>query len=312
MTRRHSAIALAAAAIEAYEDEEEVARQRLLATAHGGRPQVQHETGRPLDLKLRGVAYRVSVARIGHQRFRVGISGGGEVHPADVDIERFDSYSGQITVNGQRYRLVTSTHGPIHLVEVDGVTHRVSRDEGGCRPLPRARAGGRDAGLRRRRGRRGRADPRAGEHEDGDGAALAVPGPGAGAAGLGRQPGGDGRGAAAPGAAGRRGRGGGGHRPGRDRRDRAACRARRRVGRQPRRAGSAGPAQPAARLRRRPARPAPHARRLPRRTSRAGRGGPSADRRGRAAPDVRGPVRADPQPAGRRGHQRRAPGAQPP
>src|SRR5882757_1637844 len=131
VSRRHSAIALAAAAIEAYEDEEEVARQRLLATAHGGRPQVQHETGRPLDLKLRGVAYRVSVARIGHKRFRVGISGGGEVHPADADIERFDSYSGQITVNGQRYRLVTSTHGPIHLVEVDGVTHRVSLDEGG-------------------------------------------------------------------------------------------------------------------------------------------------------------------------------------
>jgi acetyl/propionyl-CoA carboxylase alpha subunit/acetyl-CoA carboxylase carboxyltransferase component len=131
VARRHSAIALAAAAIEAYEDEEEVARQRLLATAHGGRPQVQHETGRPLDLKLRGVSYRVSVARIGHRRFRVGISGGGDVHPADVDIERFDSYSAQITVNGQRHRLVTSTHGPTHLVEVDGVTHRVSLDEGG-------------------------------------------------------------------------------------------------------------------------------------------------------------------------------------
>ena len=131
VTSRHSAIALAAAAIEAYEDEEEVARQRLLATAHGGRPQVQHETGRPLDLKLRGVGYRVSVARIGPKRFRVGISGGGDVHPADVEIERFDSHSGRITVNGHRYRLVTGTHGPIHLVEVDGVTHRVSRDEGG-------------------------------------------------------------------------------------------------------------------------------------------------------------------------------------
>jgi acetyl/propionyl-CoA carboxylase alpha subunit/acetyl-CoA carboxylase carboxyltransferase component len=128
---RHSAIALAAAAIEAYEDEEEVARQRLLATAHGGRPQVRHEIGRPLNLKLRGAGYRVSVARTGHKRFHIGISDGGEVHPADAEIERFDSHSGQITVNGQRYRLVTGTHGPIHLVEVDGVTHRVSRDEGG-------------------------------------------------------------------------------------------------------------------------------------------------------------------------------------
>ncbi|HEY1178978.1 MAG TPA: biotin carboxylase N-terminal domain-containing protein, partial [Phytomonospora sp.] len=131
VSHRHSAVALAAAAIEAYLDEEEVSIQRLLSTAHGGRPQVQHDTGRPLDLKLRGVGYRVSVARVGHNRFRVGVSGGGEVHPADVEIERFDEHSGQITVNGRRFRLVSDTHGPIHLVEVDGVTHRISRDEGG-------------------------------------------------------------------------------------------------------------------------------------------------------------------------------------
>ncbi|QVQ52811.1 ATP-grasp domain-containing protein [Spiractinospora alimapuensis] len=131
VSHRHSAVALAAAAIEAYQDEEEVSRRRLLSTAHGGRPQVQHDAGRPLDLKLRGVGYRVSVARVGSQRFRVGVSGGGEVHPADVEVERYDAHSGQITVNGHRFRVVSATHGPIHLVEVDGVTHRVSRDEGG-------------------------------------------------------------------------------------------------------------------------------------------------------------------------------------
>jgi acetyl/propionyl-CoA carboxylase alpha subunit/acetyl-CoA carboxylase carboxyltransferase component len=128
---RHSAVALAAAAIEAYQDEEEISRTQLLSTAHGGRPQVQHDPGRPLDLKLRGVGYRVSVARLSDQRFRVGVSGGGDVHPADVEIERFDAHSGQIVVNGHRFRVVSATHGPIHLVEVDGVTHRVSRDEGG-------------------------------------------------------------------------------------------------------------------------------------------------------------------------------------
>ncbi|TMR20761.1 ATP-grasp domain-containing protein [Nonomuraea turkmeniaca] len=131
VNHRHSAIALAAAAIEAYQDEEEISIQRLLSTAHGGRPQVQHDSGRPLDLKLRGVGYRVSVARVGHRRFRVGISAGGDVHSADVEVERFDAHSGQIVVNGRRFRLVSATHGPIHLVEVDGVTHRISRDEGG-------------------------------------------------------------------------------------------------------------------------------------------------------------------------------------
>ncbi|HEX4723692.1 MAG TPA: carboxyl transferase domain-containing protein [Pseudonocardiaceae bacterium] len=133
VSHRHSAVALATAAIEAYEEEERVERQRLLSTAFGGRPQVQHESGRPLDLKLRGAGYRVRVARVGAHRFRVGIDTGTgtDVHTADVELDRFDRHTGHITVNGTRFRLVTGTHGPIHLIEVDGVTHRVSRDEGG-------------------------------------------------------------------------------------------------------------------------------------------------------------------------------------
>ncbi|MEH1014377.1 carboxyl transferase domain-containing protein [Micromonospora sp. CPCC 206060] len=131
VSHRHSAVALAAAAIEAYEEEERVERQRLLSTAFGGRPQVQHDSGRPLDLKLRGVGYRVRVARVGAHRFRVGIEVGDDIRTADVELDRFDRHTGQVVVNGTRYRLLTDTHGPIHLVEVDGVTHRVSRDEGG-------------------------------------------------------------------------------------------------------------------------------------------------------------------------------------
>jgi acetyl/propionyl-CoA carboxylase alpha subunit/acetyl-CoA carboxylase carboxyltransferase component len=138
VSHQHSAVALAAAAIEAYEEGERGERQRLLSTAFGGRPQVQHESGRPLELKLRGAGYRVKVARVGAHRFRVGIGTGTgpEAHTADVELDRFDRHTGQITVNGSRFRLVTGTHGPIHLVEVDGVTHRVSRDEGGVVRAP--------------------------------------------------------------------------------------------------------------------------------------------------------------------------------
>ncbi|MBF6368890.1 ATP-grasp domain-containing protein [Nocardia puris] len=131
VSQRHSTVALAAAAIDAYEEDERAERHRLLSTASGGRPQVQHESGRPRDLKLRGVGYRVRVARIGAHRFRVGIEAGGDVRTADVDLERFDEHTGQIVVNGTRYRLTTATHGPIHLVDIDGVAHRISRDEGG-------------------------------------------------------------------------------------------------------------------------------------------------------------------------------------
>ncbi|MEV6932363.1 carboxyl transferase domain-containing protein [Dactylosporangium sp. NPDC051485] len=133
VSTRHSGVALAAAAIEAYEDGAAVERHRLLSTAHGGRPQVQHESGRPIDLKLRGASYRVTVAQTGPRRYRVGI---GEAPTVDAELDRFDEHTGRILVNGRRFRLVTDTHGPTHLVEVDGVTHRVSRDEGGVLRSP--------------------------------------------------------------------------------------------------------------------------------------------------------------------------------
>ena len=136
VSHRHSAVALSAAAIEAYEEEERVERQRLLSTAFGGRPQVQHESGRPLDLKLRGIGYRVRVARLGADRFRVVVAAGEDTRTADVELERFDRHSGRITVNGSRHHLLIGAHGPVHLVEVDGVAHRVSLDEGGVLRSP--------------------------------------------------------------------------------------------------------------------------------------------------------------------------------
>ena len=137
VSHRHSGIALVAAAIEGYEDAEQVERTRLFETAHGGRPQVQHEVGRAIDLKLRGASYRVTVARIGPERFRVGVGNGNDhLKVVDAELERLDEYRGRLVVGGQRFRLVTATHGPVHLVEVDGVTHRVSRDEGGVLRSP--------------------------------------------------------------------------------------------------------------------------------------------------------------------------------
>jgi acetyl/propionyl-CoA carboxylase alpha subunit/acetyl-CoA carboxylase carboxyltransferase component len=131
VSQQHSGVALAAAAIEAYQEEKHAELQRLLATAHGGRPQVQHESARPIDLKLRGVGYRLTVAETGPGRYRVGFVSGEQVRTIDAVLERFDEHSGQIHLNGHRFQLVTGTHGPIHVVEVDGVTHRISQDEGG-------------------------------------------------------------------------------------------------------------------------------------------------------------------------------------
>ncbi|HSE70428.1 MAG TPA: biotin carboxylase N-terminal domain-containing protein, partial [Nocardioidaceae bacterium] len=136
VAHQHSGVALVAAAIEAYEDEEGVEVARLLETAHGGRPQVQHKVGRAVDLKLRGTSYRVTVAQIGPHRFRVAVGADDQAQVVDAEVERLDRYNLRLTVGDQRHRLVTATHGPVQLVEVDGVTHRVSRDEGGVLRSP--------------------------------------------------------------------------------------------------------------------------------------------------------------------------------
>jgi len=129
----HAGVALVAAAIEAYEEAEAREIARLLETAHGGRPQVQHQVGRPVDLKLRGVTHPVTVHKTGAERFRVRVGGSSAV---DARLERLDDFHGRIHVGGRTHHLVTASHGPVLLVEVDGVTHRVSRDEGGVLRSP--------------------------------------------------------------------------------------------------------------------------------------------------------------------------------
>ena len=133
----HSGVALVVAGIEAYEEAEAVEHTRLLETARGGRPQVQHDVGRAIDLKLRGTAYKVTVYRTGPARFRVSVAEPtGQVSTVEADLERISPFASRVSVGGRTHRLVTASHGPVQLVEVDGVTHRVSRDEGGILRSP--------------------------------------------------------------------------------------------------------------------------------------------------------------------------------
>ncbi|MGH8862795.1 MAG: biotin/lipoyl-containing protein, partial [Jatrophihabitantaceae bacterium] len=133
---RHSGVALVAAGIEAYEDDERVEVRRLLQTARGGRPQVQHRVARPIDLKLRGRAYRVAVSQIGTQRFRVTVTADATPTVVDAEVERLGQSRVRLSVSGHVFRVLTATHGPVHFVEVDGVAHRISRDEGGVLRAP--------------------------------------------------------------------------------------------------------------------------------------------------------------------------------
>jgi acetyl/propionyl-CoA carboxylase alpha subunit/acetyl-CoA carboxylase carboxyltransferase component len=128
---RYAGVALVAAAIEAYEEQEQAERLHFLATSHGGRPQARHEVGRAIDLKLRGTSHRVTVAQVGPTRFRVGFGAQQRDRQVEADLDQFDEYVGRMVIGDRRFRMVSATHGPVHLIEVNSTTHRVTRDEGG-------------------------------------------------------------------------------------------------------------------------------------------------------------------------------------
>ncbi|HVN13077.1 MAG TPA: carboxyl transferase domain-containing protein [Kineosporiaceae bacterium] len=125
-------VALVAAGIEAYDEAERAERFRFLATAHGGRPEARHALGRSFDLKLRGATHKVEVAQVGPHRYRVLVDGS----LVDAIVEQLHGYTIRLTVEGHSHRVVTATHAAVHLVEVDGRAHRVTKDEGGVLRAP--------------------------------------------------------------------------------------------------------------------------------------------------------------------------------
>ncbi|MBU4187799.1 MAG: ATP-grasp domain-containing protein, partial [Actinobacteria bacterium] len=129
---RYSGVALVGAAIKALGEVERREIAHLLETAHGGRPQVQHKVGLAVEQKLRGATYTLVVFRTGPDRYRVRF--GDDV--VDAELTRLDDAHGRLRIGGEQFRIVTANHGPVQFIEVNGVAHRVSRDEGGVLRSP--------------------------------------------------------------------------------------------------------------------------------------------------------------------------------
>ncbi|WP_231919905.1 ATP-binding protein [Microlunatus soli] len=134
---RHAGVALVAAAIESYTEQERTEIAHFLSTARGGRPQLQHEPDRTIELKLRGVGYGVTVGQLGPDRHRVAITDTtGTTSTVVAELDRIDEVHRRLRIGELSYRLVTATHGPTQLIEVNGVAHRITRDEGGMMRSP--------------------------------------------------------------------------------------------------------------------------------------------------------------------------------
>ncbi|MDQ6607880.1 MAG: fused acetyl/propionyl-CoA carboxylase subunit alpha/methylmalonyl-CoA decarboxylase subunit alpha [Actinomycetota bacterium] len=124
---RHADVALASAAIEDYDAEEEVERRGFYASASRGRPRAAHEVGRAFEFRHRRQTYRLEVAQVSPRRYRIQVDGCA----FEVDVERFARFESRLEIGGRAFRAVSMLHGPERIVEVDGVAQRISRDEAG-------------------------------------------------------------------------------------------------------------------------------------------------------------------------------------
>src|SRR4051794_16963958 len=125
-------VALVRVAIDVADAEEGRELAAFLASARGGRPRAPHEGGRVVELGYRGQAYRLGVARVGPDRYRVEL----DDRSADVDVDRLSELESRLTVGEDRFAVVAVEGTGSHLVEVDGVTHRIATDVGGVVRAP--------------------------------------------------------------------------------------------------------------------------------------------------------------------------------
>jgi acetyl/propionyl-CoA carboxylase alpha subunit/acetyl-CoA carboxylase carboxyltransferase component len=129
---RHADVALLAAAIDIYDSEQARERRDFYAAASRGRPQASHEIGRTVDLRHRGQAYRLAVAQAGPSRYKIE----ADAATVDVHVESLRGFARRLVTDGGAFAVDSVTDGLDQLVEVEGVAHRVSRDEAGVVRAP--------------------------------------------------------------------------------------------------------------------------------------------------------------------------------
>ena len=132
VSRHYADIALVQAAIETYDAELAVEKAQFYASAARGRPQVRGDVGRTLALRYRGHLYPLKTYRLGPRDYRVEADGSHfEAH-----IDRLGQFESWLTAFGRRFHVVSVSQGLNYRIEVDGVSHRVDRDDGGLVHAP--------------------------------------------------------------------------------------------------------------------------------------------------------------------------------
>jgi acetyl-CoA carboxylase carboxyltransferase component/biotin carboxyl carrier protein len=119
-------VALLAAAVEAYEADQAAAQAAFRSAAARGRPEQPEEVGARLQLRYRGVPYRLRVDQVSPGNYRV--RSGRDI--CDLEVNRINAFERRISCGGRIHRVVVTAAGAAFRLEVDGAAHRITRDDG--------------------------------------------------------------------------------------------------------------------------------------------------------------------------------------
>jgi acetyl/propionyl-CoA carboxylase alpha subunit/acetyl-CoA carboxylase carboxyltransferase component len=132
LSRRYADVALVQAAIEAYDAELAVEQGQFYASAVRGRPHVWSEVGRTVELRYRGNSYSAKTYRLGPRQYRVEINGSR----VEARVDRLSQFEYWLAVFGRHFHVVSVVEGLNYRIEVDGVSHKIDRDDGGIVHAP--------------------------------------------------------------------------------------------------------------------------------------------------------------------------------
>ena len=95
-------------------------------------PQVRSEVGHTIELRYRDHSYSIKIYRLGLQQYRVEVDGSR----IDAHLDRLGPFEYWLTAFGQRFHVVSVEQGPSYRIELNGVSHRIDRDDGGVVRAP--------------------------------------------------------------------------------------------------------------------------------------------------------------------------------
>jgi len=121
----HGDVALISVAIDVYDAEEALERQAFLRSARGGRPRANDAVGRTVELGYQTLKYRLVVAQVAPRRYRLDVGG----RLVDVAVDRLSPFESRLMLGGAPFHVVSVSGAGDRLVEVDGISHRITPDE---------------------------------------------------------------------------------------------------------------------------------------------------------------------------------------